>query len=75
MTNLLRQVGRLHSDLNPRDACMNVYVARQPIFKRNKKILGYELLFRDGLSNAFPGIDGESATSKVLSNSFLIHRN
>ena len=50
---------------------MEVYVARQPIFRKNKKILGYELLFRNGISNAFPGIDGESATSKVLSNSFL----
>lgn len=50
---------------------MDVYVARQPIFSRNMKIFGYELLFRDGLSNVFPGIDSESATSKVLTNSFL----
>jgi EAL and modified HD-GYP domain-containing signal transduction protein len=50
---------------------MDVYVGRQPIFGKNKKIFGYELLFRDGISNMFPGTDGESATSKVLSNSFL----
>ena len=32
---------------------------------------GYELLFRGGTSNAFPDIDGDMATSKLLSNSFL----
>lgn len=50
---------------------MEVYVARQPIFRKNKKIYGYELLFREGLSNYFPNIDGNLATSKVLSNAFL----
>lgn len=50
---------------------MEVYVARQPIFNRKKKICGYELLFRDGISNAFPEIDGDIASSKVLSDSFL----
>lgn len=50
---------------------MKVYVARQPIFKKNKKLYGYELLFRGGMSNAFPDIDGDTATSKLLSNSYL----
>jgi len=50
---------------------MDVFVARQPIFKKNKKICAYELLFRDGLSNAFPQIDSDLATSKVLATSFL----
>lgn len=50
---------------------MEVYVARQPIFKRNKKIYGYELLFRGGMANYFPDIDGDTATSRVLSNSFF----
>lgn len=50
---------------------MEVYVARQPIFYKNKKLYGYELLFRDGISNVFPVIDGDTATSKLLSNSFL----
>jgi c-di-GMP-related signal transduction protein len=50
---------------------MKVYVARQPIFKRNRKIYGYELLFRGGITNAFPGIDGDTATSKLLSNTFF----
>ncbi|MBN1850465.1 MAG: HDOD domain-containing protein [Deltaproteobacteria bacterium] len=50
---------------------MEVYVARQPIFNKKKKIYGYELLFRDGTANFFSGIDGNTATSKVLSNSFF----
>jgi len=50
---------------------MEVYVARQPIFKKNKKLYGYELLFRGGMSNSFPDIDGDTATSKLLSNSFF----
>ncbi len=50
---------------------MDVYVARQPIFHNSKKLFAYELLFRDGLSNAFPDIDGTEATSRVLANSFF----
>ncbi|MFO7601827.1 MAG: HDOD domain-containing protein [Candidatus Desulfacyla sp.] len=50
---------------------MDIYVARQPIFNRKRKLYGYELLFRDGLSNVFPDVDGHAATSKILSHSFL----
>jgi len=50
---------------------MDVFVARQPIFKKDKKILGYELLFRDGPSSFFSGEDGNIATSHVLSSSFI----
>jgi EAL and modified HD-GYP domain-containing signal transduction protein len=50
---------------------MDVYVARQPIFRRDKRLYAYELLFRDNLTNIFPDIDGDSATSKLLFNSFL----
>lgn len=50
---------------------MDAYVAREPIFNKKQKLLGYELLFRDGLTGSFPGIDGDTATSKLLSNSFL----
>ncbi|MBW1677848.1 MAG: HDOD domain-containing protein [Deltaproteobacteria bacterium] len=51
---------------------METYVARQPIFNKSKKIFGYELLFRGGMSNFFPDIDGDTATSRVLSSSFLL---
>jgi c-di-GMP-related signal transduction protein len=50
---------------------MDVFVARQPIFRANKKLFAYELLFRSGMSNAFPGIDGGTATSSLLSTSFF----
>ncbi|BHH82887.1 EAL and HDOD domain-containing protein [Desulforhopalus sp. 52FAK] len=50
---------------------MDVFVARQPIFDINKKIYAYELLFRSGDSNGFPDIDGETATTSLLSSSFF----
>ncbi len=50
---------------------MEIFVARQPVFTAEKKIFGYELLFRTSLDNAFPDIDGDTATSGVLSNTFF----
>jgi EAL and modified HD-GYP domain-containing signal transduction protein len=50
---------------------MDIYIARQPIFTRNKEIYAYELLFRGGTENYFTGINGDSATSRVLSNTFF----
>jgi EAL and modified HD-GYP domain-containing signal transduction protein len=49
----------------------DVYVARQPIFDKNKKIYGYELLFRDGTANYVPDIDGDVATKTLLANTFF----
>jgi EAL and modified HD-GYP domain-containing signal transduction protein len=48
---------------------MYFYAARQPILDRNKALYGYELLFRDGLSNVFPEIDGDEATSRMIEGS------
>ena len=50
---------------------MKVFLARQPIFTPKKKIFGYELLFRNGLENSFPDIDGDVATSNLMSNIFF----
>ncbi|HRE89244.1 MAG TPA: HDOD domain-containing protein [Myxococcota bacterium] len=61
---------------------MEVHVARQPIFtvpsgpvglldRAAEVLAGYELLFRDGPNNAFPDVDGDVATSKVLHHSFF----
>ncbi len=50
---------------------MDIFVARQPIFTAEKKVFGYELLFRNSLKNIFPEIDGNTATSNVLSNTFF----
>lgn len=48
---------------------MFFYAARQPILDRDKTLFGYELLFRDGVENAFPNIDGDEATSKMIEGS------
>lgn len=48
---------------------MFFYAARQPILDRDKVLFGYELLFRDGVENAFPNIDGDEATSKMIEGS------
>lgn len=47
------------------------YVARQPIFDRDEKVFGYELLFRNGLENAFSG-DPDEASRATLDRSLLI---
>jgi c-di-GMP-related signal transduction protein len=49
----------------------DVFVARQPIFDKNKNIYAYELLFRDGAANYVPDIDGDVATTTLLSNTFF----
>ena len=48
------------------------FVARQPIFDREEKVFGYELLFRDGLENAFSGVDLEAASRATLDSSLLM---
>ena len=47
------------------------YVARQPIFDRGENVYGYELLFRDGLENAFSG-DSNEASRATLDRSLLM---
>ncbi len=52
---------------------MEVFVARQPIFDKSKQVVGYELLFRDGIQNCFPlGMGGDEATLQVLSSGVSI---
>ncbi|WNO60712.1 EAL and HDOD domain-containing protein [Rheinheimera sp. MMS21-TC3] len=48
---------------------MYFYAARQPILTRDKELYAYELLFRDGVVNAFPNIDGNEATSRMIEGS------
>ena len=51
---------------------MDVLVARQAIFDRQRKLYGYELLFRsDAISNAFDGTEAAAATMQVLSNTLM----
>ncbi|WP_419147823.1 EAL and HDOD domain-containing protein [Pseudoalteromonas 'SMAR'] len=48
---------------------MYFYAARQPIFDAHKELVSYELLFRDGIDNVFPDIDGNEATSRLVEGS------
>ncbi|MGA7907470.1 MAG: HDOD domain-containing protein, partial [Candidatus Sulfotelmatobacter sp.] len=48
------------------------YVARQPIFDRDKKVFGYELLFRDSMENTFQGGDADAASRSTLDSSLLV---
>lgn len=49
------------------------FVARQPIFDRQLKVVGYELLFRSGFHNVFDGYSNQDlASSKTLLDSFLL---
>ena len=49
-----------------------VYVARQPIFDKNMKLYGYELLYRKTANNFYEGTDAGEATATVIHNSFLV---
>lgn len=55
------------------DRTNRIFIARQPIFRRNGRVFGYELLFRSGLDNFFDEAqDGEEATSRVITNTFSL---
>jgi c-di-GMP-related signal transduction protein len=48
------------------------YVARQPIFDRDEKVFGYELLFRDDMENMFHGADPDAASRSTFDSSLLV---
>ncbi|NOY62201.1 MAG: HDOD domain-containing protein [Gammaproteobacteria bacterium] len=49
----------------------NFYIGRQPIYNRNLKIYGYELLFRSSEENQASVVDADAATSQLISNTFV----
>src|ERR1700733_9299281 len=52
---------------------MDVLVARQAIFDRERRVHGYELLFRSNAGqNEFDGTEAGLATQQVLANSLLV---
>ena len=52
---------------------MDALVARQAIFDRDRRVYGYELLFRSTPElNEFDGTEGGHATRQVLANSLLV---
>ncbi|MCW2477099.1 EAL and HDOD domain-containing protein [Candidatus Symbiopectobacterium sp. NZEC151] len=50
---------------------MYSFVARQPILNKNLQPVAYELLFRDGIRNAFPDVTPEYATAQIITEQFL----
>lgn len=50
---------------------MKVFVARQPIFNRNRQVVAYELLYRESEENRYSAADGDKATTDLIINSFI----
>lgn len=50
------------------------FIARQPIFDRSQKVIGYELLFRNGIENYFNS-DPDLASRSTLDSSLLFGLN
>jgi EAL and modified HD-GYP domain-containing signal transduction protein len=52
---------------------METFIARQPIFTRQKKVFAYELLYRSGAANNFcTAMDLNEAANKVIADSGLL---
>jgi EAL and modified HD-GYP domain-containing signal transduction protein len=51
---------------------MDIFVARQPILDGHQALYGYELLFRAGPENLFPGFDDDYASSRVIHDTAFI---
>jgi c-di-GMP-related signal transduction protein len=51
---------------------LTTFIARQPIFDREKQVYAYELLYRSGAVNRAHIINDEYAALKVIANSLLI---
>lgn len=49
----------------------DIYVGRQPIYNRQMKVYGYELLFRRFNATTADVVDGDHATSDVIVNAFM----
>jgi c-di-GMP-related signal transduction protein len=47
------------------------FIARQPIFDSHRVVYGYELLFRSGTGNFFPGLHVDLACASTADNLFL----
>ncbi len=50
---------------------MDIFIARQPIFDKELNVVAYELLYRNGKTNAAPS-DDDGATSSVIINGLLM---
>lgn len=50
---------------------MKVFVAKQPVYNIQEEIVGYELFYRNDLTNIFPEINRDQATAEVIINTHL----
>lgn len=50
---------------------MEKFIARQPVFDSHRVVYGYELLFRSGTGNFFPGLNVDLACASTADNLFL----
>lgn len=50
---------------------MDIYIARQPIFNAHRKLHAYELLYRGTKEATLTSVNGERATTSLLSSAFL----
>lgn len=50
---------------------MYAFVARQAIFDSQMNTVGYELLFRDSMTNRFPDVSSEQATTQLIEEQFF----
>lgn len=51
---------------------MDNFIARQPIFDKNLKVFGYEIVYRSGLANLCCGEDDAGASLSAIRNAFLL---
>ena len=51
---------------------MDIFIARQPIFDGEKRVYGYELLYRSGVENMYSEADGDKASLSVIGNTLLV---
>ena len=50
---------------------MEFFLARQPIFDRDRQVFGYEMLFRSSLRNVYDGDDSSRSARSVIMHSFF----
>ncbi|MCC6236420.1 MAG: EAL domain-containing protein [Dehalococcoidia bacterium] len=53
------------------DDSTSLFVARQPIFNRNREVYGYELLFRQDRGVALGDVSGSAASAALLADTIL----
>jgi len=66
----LQEISRPTASQRP-ESPVQVFIARQPILGLNRRVYGYELLYRSSHWNAFDGTEGSRATREVIANGLM----